>query len=57
LLEKAVLADEIFRFLLVRQEGVDQVDRKGFAAAMSSPCGVDYRQMTVSRNILHPLTI
>jgi hypothetical protein len=26
LFEKAFLADEVFRFLVIRQEGVDQVD-------------------------------
>ncbi|KAF5041755.1 hypothetical protein DSECCO2_519700 [anaerobic digester metagenome] len=31
LLEKAFLADEVFRLLVIRQEGVDQVDWKWLA--------------------------
>ena len=31
LLEKAFLADEVFRLLVIRQEGVDQVDWKRLA--------------------------
>ena len=54
LFEKAFLADEVFRLIVIRQEGVEQVDWRGLACGVSSHFVVDYRQLTVYTKYFTP---